>query len=109
MIKRRENKINHIWKYFLLLSILVLSFTQLGWMYRDDTVIVPIRVEKGETLWHIAAVAADDNTDVRNVIDSILKTNKLANNDDIYPGQVLQVPVSTERVNLVKASFTTTQ
>lgn len=102
-----QRKINNIWKYIFLLGIFVLSFTQLGWMYSDNTVLVPVRVEKGETLWHIATVATNDDTDVRNTVHSILKTNHLAHNDDIYPGQVLQIPVESSRANLLETTFTT--
>ncbi|MCH4167500.1 MAG: LysM peptidoglycan-binding domain-containing protein [Megasphaera sp.] len=105
--RNHQRKLNNIWKYVFLLAVLVLSFTQLGWMYSDDTVLVPVRVEKGETLWHIATVAADGDTDVRNVVNSILKANHLAHNDDIYPGQVLQVPVGSHRVSLLETTFTT--
>ena len=41
----------------------------------------------------MASAAADSRTDIRDVVDGILKVNHLSNNDDIYPGQILQIPV----------------
>ncbi|MCH4179739.1 MAG: LysM peptidoglycan-binding domain-containing protein [Megasphaera sp.] len=103
---KQQHRTLHIWRYFLIVVIAIVSFTQLGWMYQDDTVLVPVRVEKGETIWHIAAVAAEDGSDVRGVVQSILTANHLANNDDIYPGQILQVPVIAQRADYVTTTFT---
>lgn len=51
-------------------------------------------VEENETLWDIASANTDDNTDVRLVINQIIKMNKLAPNAAISPGQRLIIPVN---------------
>lgn len=92
-------------KYFLIIAALVISVTQIGWMYHEDQQYVPVRIHAGDTVWNIAATAADGRNDVRDVVDGIIKVNNLSNNDDIYPGQVLKIPVPDARLDSVKAKF----
>ncbi|SJZ98380.1 LysM peptidoglycan-binding domain-containing protein [Megasphaera cerevisiae] len=92
-------------KYMLLVGAVAIAGTQLGWMYHTDQEYVSVHIEKGQTIWDIASKAADSNTDVRYVVSSIVEANHLENNQDIYPGQVLQVPVNADRVDIVKREF----
>ena len=92
-------------KYFFILAALVVSITQLGWIFHDNSQYVPVRVHTGDTVWNMASAAADSRTDIRDVVDGILKVNHLSNNDDIYPGQILQIPVYDSSIEKVKSHF----
>lgn len=52
-----------------------------------------VRVAGGDTVWSIAARAAGEKDDIRNVVVAIKKVNNLDNNVRIHPGQTLKVPV----------------
>ena len=78
--------------YFLGIMLLLLAWFQLGWTYPAEPEYVQVKVQAGDTVWHIASDVAEENMDVRDVVSSILKVNHLSGTDDIYPGQVLQVP-----------------
>lgn len=92
-MKRRQKRTHTIGKYIFALVILILAGTQLGWMYHEETTYVTIQVQEGDTLWQLASAAADTDTDVRHTVHAMIETNHLSGNEDIYPGQVLQVPV----------------
>jgi nucleoid-associated protein YgaU len=55
-----------------------------------------VKVAAGDTVWSIAASAAGDKEDIRNVVVAIKKANNLDNNVRIHPGQVLKVPVRNQ-------------
>lgn len=57
-------------------------------VYLNQTVIV----DEGDTLWSIATEHLGHKEDIREVVFRICETNKIADSN-IYPGQVLQVPV----------------
>ncbi|MDT8901418.1 LysM peptidoglycan-binding domain-containing protein [Anaeroselena agilis] len=52
-----------------------------------------VQVAGGDTVWSIAASAAGEKDDIRNIVVAIKKANNLDNNVRIHPGQVLKVPV----------------
>lgn len=52
-----------------------------------------VKVTSGDTLWGIASRAAGEGQDVREVVCHICDANGLTNKN-IYPGQVLKVPVA---------------
>ncbi len=52
-----------------------------------------VQVAGGDTVWSIAARAAGEKDDIRNIVVAIKKANNLDNNVQIHPGQVLKVPV----------------
>ena len=51
-----------------------------------------VQVAGGDTVWSIAARAAGDKDDIRNIVAAIKKANNLDNNVQIHPGQMLKVP-----------------
>ncbi|MCI1822184.1 MAG: LysM peptidoglycan-binding domain-containing protein [Megasphaera sp.] len=104
MKKRNQHPLINL-KYFFVLTALIVSITQLGWIFHDNAQYIPVRVHTGDTVWNIASAAVDSGTDVRDVVDGILKVNHLSNNDDIYPGQILQIPVHDSSIETVKSHF----
>lgn len=88
----------------LLLAILLgiicsssFSFTNVlaGTTYKQQVVTV----HRGDTLWNIAQEWTDPDEDVRDVIDRIVVTNKLASASAVTAGQKLIVPVRSEQAN----------
>lgn len=54
-----------------------------------------LRVEPGQTVWQLASVVVDEDTDVRQVIQSILDENKLTKRS--VPGSTRSSPASPRR------------
>ena len=79
--------------------------TQIGWSYQPSQEFVSVAVEPGQTVWQLASVAAGDDTDVCQVMDSILKENGLTGTSDIRPGQVLRLPVAPGRAEQVRTAL----
>ena len=77
----------------------------IGWSYQPSQEFVSVTVEPGQTVWQLASVAAGDDTDVRQVMDSILKENGLTGTSDIRPGQVLRLPVAPGRAEQVRTAL----
>ena len=63
---------------------------------------VSVRVEPGQTVWQLASVVVDEDTDVRQVIQSILDENNLTGDRAIQPGQVLRLPVAASKAGHVR-------
>ena len=61
-----------------------------------------VTVAEGETLWEIAGRHTEAREDVREVIFRIEQANKL-NSKQIYPGQVLKVPLRVHDNGLMVA------
>jgi LysM repeat protein len=55
-----------------------------------------IQVMPGDTLWRIAAEHSTARQDIRDVVATIRHLNKLDHNGQIYPGQMLKVPVDNK-------------
>ncbi len=53
---------------------------------------IEITVESGDTLWNIASEYMSADTDVRHAVYTLCELNDIGSGD-IYPGQVLTVPV----------------
>jgi len=51
---------------------------------------IQVVVEKGDTLWHLAATYKDSNEDIRKKVHEIKKTNGIT--ATIYPGDILIIP-----------------
>lgn len=92
-------------KYVVLAILALFMCTQIGWSYQPSQDFVSVAVEPGQTVWQLASVAADDDTDVRQVMDSILKENGLTGTSDIRPGQVLRLPVAPGRAEQVRTAL----
>ena len=92
-------------KYVVLAILALFMFTQIGWSYQPSQEFVSVTVEPGQTVWQLASVAAGDDTDVRQVMDSILKENGLTGTSDIRPGQVLRLPVAPGRAEQVRTAL----
>lgn len=95
-------------KYILILAAAVILLTQSGWMTQKDVHYVPVRIHKGDTVWDIAATAAGDSEDVRHIVWDIVKTNNLPDDQQIHPGQVLQIPLSTAARHRLQNKFDVT-
>lgn len=92
--KKSNGRLQNI-RFILIAVILVASLTQIGWMNNQtDKEFVAVTVHQGDTLWKIASASTADNKDVRSTVYAIVDANNLGHNQDIYPGQVLKVPVS---------------
>ena len=92
-------------KYVVLTILALFMCTQIGWSYQPSQEFVSVTVEPGQTVWQLASVAAGDDTDVRQVMDSILKENGLTGTSDIRPGQVLRLPVAPGRAEQVRTAL----
>lgn len=92
-------------KYVVLAILALFMCTQIGWSYQPSQEFVSVAVESGQTVWQLASVAADDDTDVCQVMDSILKENGLTGTSDIRPGQVLRLPVAPGRAEQVRTAL----
>lgn len=92
-------------KYVVLAILALFMCTQIGWSYQPSQEYVSVAVEPGQTVWQLASVAAGDDTDVRQVMDSILKENGLTGTSDIRPGQVLRLPVAPGRAEQVRTAL----
>ena len=92
-------------KYVVLAILAPFRCTQIGWSYQPSQEFVSVAVETGQTVWQLASVAAGDDTDVRQVMDSILKENGLTGTSDIRPGQVLRLPVAPGRAEQVRTAL----
>jgi LysM repeat protein len=60
----------------------------------ENEQIAVVTVEKGDTIWHIAAKHSSDSEDVREKVAAIRKLNNLDKMLIIYAGQQIKVPVS---------------
>lgn len=92
-------------KYVVLAILALFMCTQIGWSYQPSQEFVSVTVEPGQTVWQLASVATGDDTDVRQVMDSILKENGLTGTSDIRPGQVLRLPVAPGRAEQVRTAL----
>lgn len=92
-------------KYVVLAILALFMCTQIGWSYQPSQEFVSVTVEPGQTVWQLASVAAGDDTDVRQAMDSILKENGLTGTSDIRPGQVLRLPVAPGRDEQVRTAL----
>lgn len=94
---RNKRCIRRLTSLALILGILAIVATQLGWSYQAEPAYAVVRVQAGDTIWHLASQAAPQEEDVRYVVHDIMKSNHLRENEDIYPGQTIKVPVYGKR------------
>lgn len=92
-------------KYFALAILALFMCTQIGWSYQPSQEYVSVAVEPGQTVWQLASAVADEDTDVRQVVDEILEDNDLSGTSDIHPGQVLRLPVAPGHADQVRTAL----
>ncbi|MBP2625636.1 MAG: yneA [Firmicutes bacterium] len=66
--------------------------------YLHGGTYVNIYVKSGDTVWSIAAKYVTDRDDIRDLTQAIKQLNDLNNNTQIFPGQVLKVPMKIIKV-----------
>lgn len=106
--KTKKNKrMAYFWiiRLALAAAVIIAAFTQMGMVYHTEETYVPVRVQSGDTVWHIASTAAAPGTDVRDKVDEIMNINHIRQSEDIYPGQVLQVPVENSRADTLQQAL----
>lgn len=84
---------------FTFIFFLVLLATSVADVFTDfnEEAVVHYKtvvVEKGDTIWNIAAKHSTQQEDIRNVIAAIKQANQLDHSVQIYPGQTLRIPVA---------------
>ncbi|MBQ0004258.1 MAG: LysM peptidoglycan-binding domain-containing protein [Clostridiales bacterium] len=52
-----------------------------------------VTVQSDDTLWTIASEYVDDSMDIRDYIDEIREINDIGNNESIYVGEQIFVPI----------------
>ena len=60
--------------------------------YRDVGT-VNIYVNSGDTVWNIATKYVSNSDDIRDLTQAIKQINGLNNNTQIFPGQILKIPM----------------
>ena len=101
-MRRRRKGRGPLLKYVALIGLAIFMCTQNGWSYQPSQEYVSVRVEPGQTVWQLASVVVDEDTDVRQVIQSILDENNLTGDRAIQPGQVLRLPVAASKAGHVR-------
>lgn len=83
----------------LLLSVISLDFDihimQAQNTFHTSKPYQEVHVLAGDTVWSIASKYVSNKDDIRELIMAIRQINGLAINAEIYPGQVIKVPVKT--------------
>lgn len=54
-------------------------------------------VQQGDTLWSVVSNESDISGDIREVVYDTYNLNNISQNEDIYPGQVILIPVGSRR------------
>ena len=62
-------------------------------IYMASGSYVNVQVGTGDTVWSIASRYTSNKENVRDMIFAIKRVNKLNSNAQIYPGQILKVPI----------------
>ena len=78
----------------LAVAIIVYLLSSHGFGDRQPVSYVAVQVATGDTVWQIAARHVVATEDIREMIFAIRQANKLNKNAEIYPGQILHVPVA---------------
>lgn len=80
--------------FILVVALCIFIPMQISRAFVESSQIEIVSVKRGDTIWSIAAKYSADDEDIRMKIMKIRRLNKLAKDLNIYPGQVLKVPVS---------------
>lgn len=87
----------------LIIAINGFIFLPHGFGDRQQVSYIFVQVSSGDTVWRIAARYVTATENIQEKIFAIRQANKLNNNAEIYPGQVLKVPVvgpTTDKSNV---------
>jgi LysM repeat protein len=96
------HKSNTIWIIILVIVSVLLydnNFT-ISNKYLTYATYQVVDVNKGDSLWTISAKYVTDKDDIRHLIAAIKHLNQLDNNTQIYPGQLLKVPIAPDNIKL---------
>ncbi|MFZ7120458.1 MAG: LysM peptidoglycan-binding domain-containing protein [Eubacteriaceae bacterium] len=92
---RITNKIKFTISLFIIIfaiySILMFTFNEASGEELEE--YKKYVVKKGDTIWKIALINIDTNKDVRELVYDIYDVNNIAGSENIYPGQLLLLPV----------------
>lgn len=61
--------------------------------YMDVSRYETFQVKYGDSVWNIAAKYVTDKDDIRELTQAINQVNGLQKNSQIFPGQVLKIPI----------------
>ncbi|SFL39416.1 LysM peptidoglycan-binding domain-containing protein [Pelosinus propionicus] len=98
------HKIDTVWLIILLIASIFLYDTSFEFSnkYLSCATYQIIDVNKGDSLWTISARYVTDKDDIRSLIAAIKQVNRLDNNTQIYPGQLLKIPVASDNIRLAR-------
>lgn len=88
-------KINNMW-FIILLTVIALSYDNnftFSNKYLTVTSYQIVDVHNGDSLWTISSKFVTDKDDIRHLVAAIKYLNKLDNDTQIHPGQLLKIPV----------------
>jgi hypothetical protein len=79
-----------------MLAVLIIGYSlpSRGFGERQQVAYISVPVAAGDTVWMIAARQVNATDDIREMIFAIRQANNLNNNAEIFPGQVLKVPIT---------------
>ena len=60
--------------------------------------VISYKISSGDTLWSLTSRTITEEEDLRDKIISIRKINGLAANQQLYPGQIIQIPVNQSTI-----------
>ena len=89
------NSNNFIKKLFIIIPLTIIIIFLMVWASSGNTEqikYITIEVKKGQSLWEIARINYGQEHDLRKVIYTIKKVNKL-DNVVLHPGQKLKLPL----------------
>lgn len=92
----------------LLLAVVSLeldiSITQAQNTYLTTKSFNEVHVLTGDSVWSIASKFVTNKEDIRELITAIRHVNGLSTNANIYPGQVLKIPIKTNE-HIIEAAI----
>lgn len=82
-------------KIIVIIAVFIWVFTPFGTSnaYLHTDVYDYVTIKGGDDIWSIAKNYVDDKNDIRELISAIHEINKIKNSANIYPGQVLKIPI----------------
>ena len=84
-----------IFVVLMMLTVVTSANTVLGLYDASSLTVqeyVDIEICYGDTLWQIAQAYTPDDVDIRSAVHDICKINDISASE-LYPGQIIQVPV----------------